>query len=71
LQNWDAPAVDSVLRLLKSISAPQAIDVEKQRQDVLRLLSQEQARHEIRTIPVSPAEEARILSTGTKVEAPD
>lgn len=53
-------AVDSVFRLLKSISAPQATDVEKQRQDVLRLLSQEQARIEIRPIPVSPAEEARI-----------
>lgn len=53
-------AVDSVLRLLKSISAPQLEDVEKQRQDVLRLLTQEQARHEVQTIPVSPAEEARI-----------
>lgn len=53
-------AVDSVLRLLKSITSPQATDVEKQRQDVLRLLSQEQARHEIRSMPVSPAEEARI-----------
>jgi ribonuclease-3 len=53
-------AVDSVLRLLKSLSAPQAADVEKQRQDVLRLLSQEQARHEIRTVPVSTLEEARI-----------
>jgi ribonuclease III len=53
-------AVDSVLRLLKSIKAPQAADVEKQRQDVLRLLSQEQARHEVRPITVSPAEEARI-----------
>jgi ribonuclease III len=53
-------AVDSVLRLLKSMSAPQLADVEKQRQDVLRLLSQEQARHEVRTIPVSSAEETRI-----------
>jgi len=53
-------AVDSVLRLLKSMSAPQLEDVEKQRQDVLRLLTQEQARHEVQTIPVSPAEEARI-----------
>ncbi|WP_414566210.1 MULTISPECIES: ribonuclease III [unclassified Anabaena] len=53
-------AVDSVLRLLKSMSAPQFADVEKQRQDVLRLLTQEQARHEVRTIPVSSAEEARI-----------
>jgi ribonuclease-3 len=53
-------AVDSVLRLLKSMSATQFADVEKQRQDVLRLLTQEQARHEARTISVSPAEEARI-----------
>jgi ribonuclease III len=42
------------------MSAPQLADVEKQRQDVLRLLTQEQVRHEVRTIPVSPAEEARI-----------
>ena len=53
-------AVDSVLRLLKSISAPQLGDVEKQKQDVLRLLTQEQTKHEVRPIPVSPAEEARI-----------
>lgn len=30
-------AIDSVIRLLRSISAPQSEDVEKQRQDVLRL----------------------------------
>ena len=53
-------AVDSVLRLLKSMSSPQVADVEKQRQDVLRLLTQEQARHEVRSITVSPAEESRI-----------
>lgn len=53
-------AIDSVLRLLKSIEAPQVSEVEKQRQEVLRVLSQEQARHEIRSIPVSHAEEARI-----------
>ncbi len=53
-------AIDSVIRLLRSISAPQSEDVEKQRQDVLRLLSQEQPRHEVRPIPVSSAEEARI-----------
>ncbi|MGM3306934.1 ribonuclease III [Anabaena sp. WFMT] len=53
-------AVDSVLRLLKSMSSPQVADVEKQRQDVLRILTQEQARHEVRPIPVSPAEESRI-----------
>ncbi|MEA5619291.1 ribonuclease III [Cronbergia sp. UHCC 0137] len=53
-------AVDSVLRLLRSISSPQVAEMEKQRQDVLRLLTQEQARHEVRPIPVSPAEESRI-----------
>ncbi|MBW4621979.1 MAG: ribonuclease III [Cyanosarcina radialis HA8281-LM2] len=53
-------ALDSVFRLLKSISSPHLADLETQRQDVLRLLSQEQARHELRTIPVSPAEEARM-----------
>lgn len=53
-------AVDSVLRLLKSMSSPQVADVEKQRQDVLRLLTQEQARHEVRLVTVSPAEESRI-----------
>ena len=53
-------AIDTVLRLLKSISAPQSEDVEKQRQDVLRLLTQEQVRHEVRTIPVLSAEEGQI-----------
>lgn len=53
-------AIDSVLRLLKSIEAPQVSEVEKQRQEVLRVFSQEQTRHEIRPIPVSPAEETRI-----------
>jgi ribonuclease-3 len=53
-------AIDSVHRLLKAIEAPQVTDVEKQRQEVLRLLSQEQARYEVRPIPVSRAEDARI-----------
>lgn len=53
-------ALDSVMRLLRSISAPQAEDVEKQRQEVLRVLAQEQVRQEIRHIPVSSDEEARI-----------
>jgi ribonuclease III len=53
-------AVDSVSRLLKSISAPQVEEVEKQRQEILRLLSQEQMRQEVRHLPVSPDEEARI-----------
>ena len=53
-------AVDSVLRLLKCISSPQVADVEKRRQDILRILAQEQSRYEVRPIPVSPAEESRI-----------
>lgn len=60
-------AVDSVLRLLTSISSTQVVnvenqvaDVEKQRQEILRLFTQEQVRHEVRSIPVSPAEESRI-----------
>lgn len=53
-------AIDSVLRLLRSIKAPQVPEVERQRQYVFRLLSQEQPRHDIHPIPVSPAEEARI-----------
>lgn len=35
-------------------------EVDKQRQDILRLLAQEQPRQETRVTPVSPAEEARI-----------
>jgi ribonuclease-3 len=53
-------ALDSIIRLLKSISASQVDEVEKYRQDVLRLLSQEQARQEVRYIPVSPAQEDRL-----------
>lgn len=60
-------AVDSVLRLLRSMSASQVSDVEKQvsdvekqKQEVLRALSQEQARQEIHYVSVLPAEEARI-----------
>lgn len=39
-------ALDSIARLLKAISASEAIDVEKQKQQVLRILSQEQVRQE-------------------------
>ncbi|WP_434684194.1 Swt1 family HEPN domain-containing protein [Pseudanabaena minima] len=53
-------AIDSVCRLLKSISSPQVTDVNKQRQDVLRILSQEQVRQESQPIQVSPIMEARI-----------
>ncbi len=54
-------AVDSVARLLKSLNAPQVATVEKQRQDILRLLAQEQARSEIPPTLLSPAEEAQIV----------
>jgi ribonuclease-3 len=50
-------ALDSIARLLKAISASEAIDVEKQKQEVLRILSQEQDRSE--TYRAS-AEESRI-----------
>jgi ribonuclease-3 len=52
--------MDSAIRLLKAIAAPQVEEVEKQRQDVLRLLSQEQARQDVRSPSISPAEEARL-----------
>ena len=50
-------ALDSIARLLKAISASEAIDVEKQKQEVLRILSQEQDRSETRSASV---EESRI-----------
>ncbi|MEP0919367.1 ribonuclease III [Leptolyngbya sp. DQ-M1] len=53
-------AVDTVFRLLKSISSPQLEEIEKRRQEVLRILSQDQVRHEGQGITVSPAENARI-----------
>lgn len=52
-------ALDSIARLLKAVSAPEADikEVEKQQQEVLRLLSQEQIRQENRHVS---AEEVRI-----------
>jgi ribonuclease-3 len=52
-------ALDSIARLLKAVSAPQADikEVEKQQQEVLRLLSQEQIRQENRHFS---AEEVRF-----------
>ncbi|MFB2918130.1 MULTISPECIES: ribonuclease III [Aerosakkonema] len=50
-------ALDSIARLLKAISASEAIDVEKQKQQVLQILSQEQVRQENRRVS---AEEYRI-----------
>ena len=54
-------ALDRVVRLLKAISASEANEVEKQKQEVLRILSQEQIRYETRSTPsVSPQEEKLI-----------
>ena len=53
-------AVDSVFRLLKSLSLPQMTAVEKQRQDILRVLSQEQVRYDAQVRTVTPVDEARI-----------
>jgi ribonuclease-3 len=50
-------ALDSIARLLKAISALEADIVEKQKQEVLRILSQEQTRYENRRVS---AEESRI-----------
>ncbi|MBE9227450.1 ribonuclease III [Phormidium sp. LEGE 05292] len=50
-------ALDSITRLLKAVSAPQINTVEKQKQEVLRILSQEQTRQETRSFS---AEETRI-----------
>ncbi|MGA9378579.1 MAG: ribonuclease III [Phormidium sp.] len=50
-------ALDSIARLLKAFSALEALDVEKQKQEVLRILSQEQVREQNRHFS---AEESRI-----------
>lgn len=54
-------ALDSIVRLLKAVSASEADIVEKQKQEVLRILSQEQVRQENRrSSNVSIAEQSRI-----------
>ncbi|HEY9852012.1 MAG TPA: ribonuclease III [Leptolyngbyaceae cyanobacterium] len=54
-------ALDSITRLLKAVAASEANIVEKQKQEVLIVLSKEQARHDTRPAPVvSAAEEKRI-----------
>jgi ribonuclease-3 len=54
-------AFDSITRLLRAISASEADEVEKQKQEVFKTLSQEQFPYEIRpTSFVSPEEEERI-----------
>lgn len=57
-------ALDSIVRLLKAISASEVDEIKKQKQEVLIILSQEQVRYEYRpTSSVSPEEEKRIRKT--------
>ncbi len=49
-------ALDSIVRLLNAISAPQANQVEKQKQELLRLKFEEQARQQTRRIATSSTE---------------
>ncbi len=49
-------ALDSIQRLLASISSPEAREVEKQKQEVLRLRFEEQARSETKRASVVPIE---------------
>jgi len=50
-------ALDSITRLLKAVSASQIDTVEKHKQEVLRILSQEQTRQETRSVS---AEETKV-----------
>ncbi|MBV9281297.1 MAG: DUF499 domain-containing protein [Chloroflexi bacterium] len=47
-------ALDSIHRLLLAVSAPQAAEVDRQRQDLLRLKFEEQARSQTRRIASNP-----------------
>lgn len=49
-------ALDSIARLLAAISAPEAEEVEKQKQELLRVRFEEQARREKRRATASPVE---------------
>lgn len=49
-------ALDSIARLLTAISAPQAAEVEKQKQELLRIRFEEQARNLNRRTAVAPTE---------------
>lgn len=49
-------ALDSVSRLLSAISAPEAEEVEKQKQEILRVRYEEQARRETRRVTAAPVE---------------
>ncbi len=47
-------ALDSIHRLLSAISAPEAASVERQKQEVLRIRFEEQARRETRKVATAP-----------------
>ncbi|MCT7959241.1 Swt1 family HEPN domain-containing protein [Laspinema sp. D1] len=49
-------ALDSMTRLLSAISAPEAATVEKQKQELLRLRFEDQARRETRRVAIAPTE---------------
>jgi predicted AAA+ superfamily ATPase len=49
-------ALDSAVRLLTAVSAPEAREVERQKQELLRQRFEEQARHERRKAAVAPIE---------------
>lgn len=49
-------ALDSIQRLLTAISAPEATEVDRQKQEVLRLRFEEQTRRETRKVATAPLE---------------
>jgi hypothetical protein len=49
-------ALDSLVRLLKAVSAPEAEEVDTQKQELLRVRFEEQARRETRRAAVAPVE---------------
>lgn len=49
-------ALDSAERLLKAVSAPQAVEVERQRKEVMRLRYEEDAKREVRKAAAAPVE---------------
>lgn len=49
-------ALDSIQRLLTAISAPEAAEVDRQKQEVLRIRFEEQTRRESRKVAIAPLE---------------
>ncbi|MEJ5198860.1 MAG: Swt1 family HEPN domain-containing protein, partial [Anaerolineae bacterium] len=49
-------ALDSIARLLTAVSAPEAAEVERQKQELLRLRFEEEARRESRKAAIAPVE---------------